>query len=448
MVPKIAAKGTSFKGAAAYYLHDKEADTDERVEWTETRNIATSKPELAWRIMAATALDQRRLKDNAGIKSTGRKSANVVMTYSLSWHPDEKEELTKQEMLRAANDSLKAIGAENHQVIIVCHNDEPHPHVHLMVNRVSPKDGRLLPSSKEKLNLSKWAQGYEQDRGKIWCEERVANNHAREVLGEFTRAAKDQPRHVHEEEAKAKRAKEKAPEEANRLREAEKQKDTNLSKRGRDLAEIHKSQWKDLSKAHKKRKAKIKQDAKIAIEKTTARIIERNHPKLERMRIAHAIQRRDFMVKEASLSGRVRNAVEAIRSISASPNKEKYNSKVREAFDYLVSRSARAKRVKRFHNSQRREFAIKQNTHIRNAKARISTKSKERHALNLEKFYNDRKSLKLDQSKENDSLQKAWSERGKERKKAWRDFRLKHEFKRSAETDRTKVKNRGPSRER
>jgi hypothetical protein len=448
MVPKIAAKGTSFKGAAAYYLHDKEADTDERVEWTETRNIATGKPELAWRIMAATALDQKRLKDNAGIKSTGRKSANVVMTYSLSWHPDEKEGLTKQEMLRAANDSLKAIGAEKHQAIIVCHNDEPHPHVHLMVNRVSPKDGRLLPSSKEKLNLSKWAQAYEEKRGKIWCEERVSNNHAREVLGEFTRAAKDQPRHVHEEEAKAKRAREKAPEEAKRLREAEKQKDTDLSKRGRDLAEFHKSQWNELSNAHKERKAKIKQGAKTAVEKTTVRIIERNRPKLEQMRAAHTKQRRNFLVKEASLSGRVRNAIEAIRSISASPNNEKYNGKMREAFEYLVSRSARAKRVKQVHNSERREFKINQNMQIRTAKARILKKSKERQALNLEKFYNDRKSLKRAQSKENDSLQKAWLNRGKERKKAWRDFRLKHEFKRSAETERTKVKNRGPSHER
>lgn len=73
MVPKLAAKGTSFKGAAAYYLHDKGASTDERVAWTATLNLATNNPEMAWRIMAATAKDQTRLKEQAGIKATGRK---------------------------------------------------------------------------------------------------------------------------------------------------------------------------------------------------------------------------------------------------------------------------------------------------------------------------------------------------------------------------------------
>ena len=172
MVPKIAKKGASFKGASLYYLHDKGALTDERVEWTETRNLATNNPEAAWRVMAATAINADRLKRNAGIAPTGRKSNNAVMVYSIAWHPDEKEELTREEMLKAANDSLEALGAGDHQVLMICHNDEPHPHVHIMVNRVSPKDGRMLPSSKEKLNLSKWAQAYEQGRGKIWCEER------------------------------------------------------------------------------------------------------------------------------------------------------------------------------------------------------------------------------------------------------------------------------------
>ena len=55
MVPKLHAKGTSFKGAVAYLLHDKEASTSERIAWTEVRNLAMDDPEAAWRIMAATA---------------------------------------------------------------------------------------------------------------------------------------------------------------------------------------------------------------------------------------------------------------------------------------------------------------------------------------------------------------------------------------------------------
>ncbi len=78
--------------------------------WAETRNMATDNPQVAWRIMEATAMQQDRLKDEAGIKKTGRKSAEVVMTYSLAWHPDENEELTKVEMVKAANDIPRRIG--------------------------------------------------------------------------------------------------------------------------------------------------------------------------------------------------------------------------------------------------------------------------------------------------------------------------------------------------
>ena len=149
MVPNVAKAGTSFKGAFAYYLHDKRQegesvrDTSERVGWTETRNLATRDPELAARIMAATAIDQERLKREAGIKNTGRKSANSVYAYSLAWHPDEAGKIGKAEMLRAADESLQAIGAAGRQAVIVAHTDEPHPHVHVIVNRVSMEDGRM-----------------------------------------------------------------------------------------------------------------------------------------------------------------------------------------------------------------------------------------------------------------------------------------------------------------
>ena len=84
MISKIHAKGSSFKGAAAYLLHDKgRVDSDDRVAWIETRNLATDDREIAWRIMAATAMDQARLKEEAGIKKTGRKSDKHVLHVSM-----------------------------------------------------------------------------------------------------------------------------------------------------------------------------------------------------------------------------------------------------------------------------------------------------------------------------------------------------------------------------
>ncbi|MEZ6069480.1 MAG: relaxase/mobilization nuclease domain-containing protein [Pirellulales bacterium] len=157
MIPKIHAKGHSFRGVAQYVLHDKDrADTDDRVAWFETRNLATDDANVAWRVMAATAMNQDLLKEAAGIKKTGRKSSAHVLHYTLSWHADEAEGLTRDEMLRAVEGSLEALGrsptddregqlASEHQALIVCHNDEPQPHVHVIVNRVHPEHGVMLP---------------------------------------------------------------------------------------------------------------------------------------------------------------------------------------------------------------------------------------------------------------------------------------------------------------
>ncbi|MDH3662874.1 MAG: relaxase/mobilization nuclease domain-containing protein, partial [Alphaproteobacteria bacterium] len=173
MVPNVTKGGASFKGAAAYYLHDKEAETAERVAWTETVNLITSDPE----------------------KATGRKLEKPVYVYSLSWHPDEQPD--KATMVEAAKESLKALGVEDRQALIVCHNDEPHPHVHVIINRVSMEDGRAANMRGDHLKLSRWAESWEERHGKIWCETRVQNNDRREQ-GEFVRGSNNVPRSVFE----------------------------------------------------------------------------------------------------------------------------------------------------------------------------------------------------------------------------------------------------------
>ncbi len=49
-------------------------ESAERVEWTETRNLATSEGKRAGRIMAATAEAAPELKRLAGGAATGRKA--------------------------------------------------------------------------------------------------------------------------------------------------------------------------------------------------------------------------------------------------------------------------------------------------------------------------------------------------------------------------------------
>jgi len=170
VVPTIASSGSSFKGAAAYYLHDKEADSRERIAWMHTENLVTNDPDRAWKVMAWTANNQSTLKTQAGVRATGRKLQKPVFAFSLSWHPEQTPD--KDHMLAAAKEAAAALDLSEHQTIYVSHNDEPHRHVHVLVNRVHPATGKAATLSKSKERLSAWALAYEKKHGKIYCKAR------------------------------------------------------------------------------------------------------------------------------------------------------------------------------------------------------------------------------------------------------------------------------------
>lgn len=186
MITVETAGGASFRGAALYYLHDRrqpgEAErlTAARVAWTHVCNLPTQDPERAWRMMAHTAMAQSALKTASGIKASGRKLAKPVAAYSLSWHPDELP--TREEMLGAAIDSLQALGVAGHQAIIAAHGDGPHPHVHVILNRVHGETGLAAKLGHSRRALSAWALAYEQGRGRVYCQERAVNDERRRGL--------------------------------------------------------------------------------------------------------------------------------------------------------------------------------------------------------------------------------------------------------------------------
>ena len=219
MINVITQFGSSFKGLAAYLLADVDRQGDERVAWTETHGLATDDPEQAYKIMIATAKSQAELKAEAGIANTGRKSNKHVMHYVLSWHPDEREAMTKDEMLAAAKASMTYLGtyegeklgkgkkakrtqhADEHQAVIVCHDEGPGsaPHIHIMMNRVHPEHGVMLPDSKDYEKLSAWALDYRQAQGKEdLCPER-SKNAAKKAQGIVTNNPR-KPRNVYEQE--------------------------------------------------------------------------------------------------------------------------------------------------------------------------------------------------------------------------------------------------------
>lgn len=166
MILNLSKPGYSFNGANEYLNHDKgRKKTRNRVEWTTTRNLLAYKPEVVVKIMIATALDADRLKQRAGVKATGRKSAKHVQTLSLSWHPGEK--VTRAEMEAAVDEVIELLGLQDHQIAIWSHNDTDHQHVHLLINRVHPWLGVMTTLSNAHRKLDRWAHEYEKRRGNI-----------------------------------------------------------------------------------------------------------------------------------------------------------------------------------------------------------------------------------------------------------------------------------------
>lgn len=140
MRPSIHKRGTSFKAALNYVLHDPQKETAERVDWAFSVNCGTAEPTDAWRPMYDTWNRRNALKRENGVDLRGRDNKAPVMHYTLSWAPDDKP--SKQQMMDAALKTLKALGLEEHQAVIAAHNDKDHLHVHIIVNTVNPTNGR------------------------------------------------------------------------------------------------------------------------------------------------------------------------------------------------------------------------------------------------------------------------------------------------------------------
>ena len=257
MVPRVAGKGRSFKGAGLYYLHDKQARTSDRVAFTHTLNLPTEDAEKGIGWMAHTAMRQSEIKRAAGGVAKGRKLRDPVYAYSLSWHPDEQP--NREQMIAAALETLKRLDLEGHEAVLVAHNDEPHPHIHVIVNRVNPETGIAAPLSNDHLKLSAWAEAYEKQHGRIFCEQRVENNARRK--NQFVKDRESQKaaefRRWRKERMEADFARRK--QEAHTLTETQRRardelkgnRDRLLDDRRRQLKEQHKPTWAGLFKAQR-----------------------------------------------------------------------------------------------------------------------------------------------------------------------------------------------------
>ncbi len=446
MIPDIAKRGSSFKGALAYYLHDKKLEgererlTSERVAWTETRNLATNDPEMAGRIMAATAMDADRLKREAGVRNTGRKSDQSVYAYTLSWHPDEAKSLSRSEMVRAADETIRALGAEDRQAVIVCHTDRPHPHVHVILNRVSPEDGRMLKTGNDRLKLSQWALGYRQARGEEhYCPKRAENwdmrlsRHDDQDKLKYWRADSDEPRSMAEDIKKAKAANDPK---AEKLVAEFKKKLGKLSRDGKAMKERHSAEWKELGANFKKRKAQIYSQAENGIKDAIANIKHAYRPKWQEIGRRHSRERRAFRDREKRVSGKIRNAIDAVTH-ARRLDPDSSRGFVAGAFNYLTSSKKRAQALEMVHRAQVRELSAAQRAEIGAAINSIKTERTALLSSARGSFLSERAALIQRQATDKQQLKAAWRRHNEERKRAFEASRGFAQSKQEAKADKT-----------
>ena len=120
--------------------------------------------------MWRTAEDQAYLKMQAGVKRGGRVCEDPVKTLSLSWHKDDPP--SPEHMIESADAFLKHMGWDGHQAVLVGHNDTEHRHIHIILNRVNPENGRTIDDYREQKRAQVWALAYEKQHENLRCEER------------------------------------------------------------------------------------------------------------------------------------------------------------------------------------------------------------------------------------------------------------------------------------
>ena len=150
--------GASSTSASFAKLGSYLAGDESRVAWAETRN--TFEGGDGGRVDHRAVAEEMR-HEAAASGHVQRPVYHVIVSFDPSDRP------TDDEVRQAADRTLKDLGLERHQALIVRHSDTEHPHVHLMVNRVGP-DGRAWSTSHERRRLRASMEAQERELGVRW----------------------------------------------------------------------------------------------------------------------------------------------------------------------------------------------------------------------------------------------------------------------------------------
>jgi hypothetical protein len=120
-----AAAGSGFRGLVNYLVLGKlGTENPDRVLWSDVRNLAVNDPVMAPRIMRATANQSTRAEE-------------PVYHLIVSW--SREEDPSEQVMRQVGDTTLEDLKLQEHQALMIAHDDTDHKHLHIVVNRIHPE---------------------------------------------------------------------------------------------------------------------------------------------------------------------------------------------------------------------------------------------------------------------------------------------------------------------
>ena len=151
----------SFRASALYLAGRAHGVKPDRVAWMEARNLESTDTVKAAARMEALAAQNTRCK-------TPR--YHFVITFDPK---DAKAGKVDEKVMREiADKTIERMGLQEHQLLIYAHRDTNHPHMHFLVNRISPLTGKAWSREDEGRRLVDHCRDMAREYGLTIAKER------------------------------------------------------------------------------------------------------------------------------------------------------------------------------------------------------------------------------------------------------------------------------------
>lgn len=143
-----------FRAAARYLAGQTKRHDRHDVLWAEERELGTTDPDRAARLMELTALKSVRVKQ-------------APLHFIIAFDPKDarKGRLHPDIMREIAGEVIGRLGLGGYQMLVYAHRDKSHPHIHFLVNRVHPETGKAWSHRNVGIRLKEACREIAMDRG-------------------------------------------------------------------------------------------------------------------------------------------------------------------------------------------------------------------------------------------------------------------------------------------